>query len=62
MTGIVDLAGLVGQTRTGGDGAVLNGIAWVPNVESTATPGSGRLFVTGKLWGNLFEIELVPRQ
>lgn len=68
VTGIVDLAGLVGQTRTGGDGAVLNGIAWVPNVESTATPGSsvtpgsGRLFVTGKLWGNLFEIELVPRQ
>ncbi|MDO9316799.1 MAG: glutaminyl-peptide cyclotransferase [Gammaproteobacteria bacterium] len=62
VTGIVDLAGLVEQTRTGGDGAVLNGIAWVPNAESTATSGSGRLFVTGKLWGNLFEIELVPRQ
>lgn len=62
VTGIVDLSGLVDQTRTGGDGAVLNGIAWVADTAPGAQPGSGRLFVTGKLWGNLFEIELVPRQ
>lgn len=61
VTGVVDLTGLVDQTRTGGDGAVLNGIAWVPNAESGTAAGSGRLFVTGKLWGNIFEIELVPR-
>jgi glutamine cyclotransferase len=62
VTGIVDLSGLVDQTRTGGDGAVLNGIAWVPDTASGAEPGSGQLLVTGKLWGNIFEIELVPRQ
>jgi glutamine cyclotransferase len=32
---------------------VLNGIAFEEQ--------SGRLFVTGKLWPALFEVELVPR-
>jgi glutamine cyclotransferase len=34
--------------------AVLNGIAYAP--------ASDRLFVTGKLWPRLFEIEAVPRR
>lgn len=53
VTAVVDLTGLVDQTQTGGNEAVLNGIAW--NEETD------RLFVTGKLWSHLFEIELVPR-
>ena len=50
---IVDLSGLKAMTTSGGRDDVLNGIAWDPDEE--------RLFVTGKLWANLFEIELVPR-
>jgi len=34
--------------------AVLNGIAY--------DAGKNRLFVTGKLWPKLFEIEVVPRK
>jgi glutamine cyclotransferase len=34
--------------------AVLNGIAY--------DPANNRLFVTGKLWPRLFEIEVVPRK
>jgi glutamine cyclotransferase len=33
--------------------AVLNGIAY--------DPARNRLFVTGKLWPRLFEIEVIPR-
>jgi glutaminyl-peptide cyclotransferase len=51
VTGVVDLTGLVNQTRTGGSEAVLNGIAW--NADTR------QLFVTGKLWSHIFEIELV---
>lgn len=58
VTSIVDLTGLSAQTQTGGLDAVLNGIAWLEEEGST----DGRLFVTGKLWGNLFEIELQPRE
>lgn len=47
VTGRADLAGL----KSTGD--VLNGIAYDPE--------GRRLFVTGKLWPSLFEIELVPR-
>jgi glutaminyl-peptide cyclotransferase len=50
---VVDLSGLKEMTTTGGRDDVLNGIAWDADRE--------RLFVTGKLWANLFEIELVPR-
>lgn len=51
VTGVVDLTGLVDQTQTGGNEAVLNGIAWNPDTR--------QLYVTGKLWSHIFEIELV---
>lgn len=51
VLGWIDLSGLLDpQLRTDGE-AVLNGIAYDEE--------SGRLFVTGKLWPLLFEIELV---
>ena len=53
MVAIVDLTGLSNETDLGSNEAVLNGIAWDAD--------SGRLFVTGKHWANLFEIELVER-
>lgn len=46
----VDLEGLPVPNRASED--VLNGIAYDPQ--------SKRIFVTGKRWGKLFEIELVP--
>ena len=51
VNSIVDLTGLSGQTQLGSSEAVLNGIAWDADAK--------RLFVTGKHWANLFEIELV---
>ncbi|MEX1197692.1 MAG: glutaminyl-peptide cyclotransferase [Pseudohongiellaceae bacterium] len=54
VTGVVDLSGLSGETRTSSRESVLNGIAWDEE--------HGRLLVTGKLWGNLFHIELEPRE
>jgi glutamine cyclotransferase len=53
VVGWIDLHGLLprGQRGTANGEAVLNGIAW----DSKAR----RLFVTGKLWPRLFEIELV---
>jgi len=53
VTGWIDLKGirdLVNQVTS----EVLNGIAYDPNGD--------RLFVTGKRWSKLFEIELVPIQ
>ncbi len=55
INSVVDLNGLVDQTRTGGGDAVLNGIAWIPSAEED---GQGRLLVTGKLWADIFEIKL----
>ena len=53
MTGWIDLGGLLSWADRGSSDAVLNGIAYdVVN---------GRLFVTGKLWPSLFEIELVRK-
>ena len=55
VVGVIDLTGLLPPDQRGTKevDAVLNGIAW---------DGKGkRLFVTGKLWPKLFEIELVPR-
>lgn len=49
----IDLTGLAARTQLGSSEAVLNGIAW--DTENR------RLFVTGKHWANLFEIELVPQ-
>ena len=47
----IDLSGLSEYTELGSNEAVLNGIAWDKEQE--------RLFVTGKHWAHLFEIELV---
>jgi glutamine cyclotransferase len=55
VSGWVDLAGL---SQNGRDSVrrtgVLNGIAY--------DSGEDRIFVTGKLWPKLFEIELIPMQ
>jgi glutamine cyclotransferase len=48
----VDLNGLLSGKDRHGREDVLNGIAY--------DPASRRLFVTGKLWGKLFEIEIAP--
>lgn len=50
VNSIVDLTGLSAQTELGSWEAVLNGIAWDEEQQ--------RLFVTGKHWAHLFEIEL----
>ena len=52
VTGVIDLRGLV-QVNGGGDDNVLNGIAY--------DAGRDRLFVTGKNWPRLYEIDLVAR-
>lgn len=48
----IDLNKLLPQQERTDPEAVLNGIAW--------DPIHNRLFVTGKLWPKLFEIEIVP--
>lgn len=54
VTGVIDLRGLLPAADAGRRPVdVLNGIAH--------DPATGRIFVTGKLWPRLFEIELVPR-
>ncbi len=52
VTAWIDLTGLLKASERSESGAVLNGIAY--------DKSNGRLFVTGKLWPKLFEIELVP--
>jgi glutamine cyclotransferase len=54
IKGVINLAGLLppAQRGTADPDAVLNGIAW--------DSARRRLFVTGKLWPKVFEIELVP--
>ena len=61
VTGVVDLSGLIDLEPDLADGNlaagpqnVLNGIAWDPAGE--------RLFVTGKDWPALFEIEVIPAE
>jgi glutamine cyclotransferase len=54
VTGWIDLSGLLPPQSDGIRVDVLNGIAY-----DTA---NDRLFVTGKLWPKLFEIELVTKQ
>lgn len=55
VNGVVDLRGLRARLSGGGPGPdVLNGIAY--------DNAAGRLFVTGKLWPNLFEIRLIERE
>jgi glutaminyl-peptide cyclotransferase len=52
VAGWLDLAGLPGTSVPSGSGNVLNGIAYDEH--------DRRLFVTGKRWPRMFEIELVP--
>ena len=52
VVGWIDLKGLLSPNDCTGPVDVLNGIAYDAESE--------RLFVTGKLWPRLFEIELVP--
>ena len=54
VTGWVDLTGLLAPADRGPPGSVLNGIAYDAD--------NDRLFVTGKRWPRLFQIELVPRR
>ena len=49
----IDLTGILPKSERHGREDVLNGIAYDPDGD--------RLFVTGKLWPKLFEIELVPK-
>lgn len=51
VVGWVNLQGLLSPVYRLGQGAVLNGIAYDPTQK--------RLFVTGKLWPNVFQIRLV---
>ena len=51
---VIDLRPLAEANRGGDSEGVLNGIAH--------DPATGRWFVTGKLWPNLYEITLVPRE
>jgi glutamine cyclotransferase len=52
VTGWIDLSGILPPQDRRARVDVLNGIAY--------DPARGRLFVTGKLWPKLFEIELLP--
>jgi len=54
VVGWIDLTGLLGDEYRTPGADVLNGIAY--------DAGGDRLFVTGKLWPRLFEIELVPEE
>lgn len=52
LTGWIDLTGINDSEKTTEN--VLNGIAYDQNGD--------RLFVTGKMWSQLYEIELVPKE
>ena len=51
VEGIADLSGLLAEPDFGPENDVLNGIA--------RDPQTGRIFVTGKNWPKLYEIELI---
>jgi len=53
VTGIINLAGILAPGVCAGSVDVLNGIAW--------DDYNDRLYVTGKLWCRLFEIELIEQ-
>lgn len=53
VKGWIDLSGLVAENATGDPDAVLNGIAY--------DAARDRLFVTGKNWAKLYEIDIVPK-
>jgi glutamine cyclotransferase len=54
VVGWIDLTGILSPIYRLQEGAVLNGIAY----DSVRK----RLFVTGKLWPSVFEIQLVPKE
>jgi glutaminyl-peptide cyclotransferase len=54
VVGWIDLKGLLSPVYRLESGAVLNGIAYDPEGK--------RLFVTGKLWPKIFQIEVVAKQ
>ena len=54
VTGWIDLSGLLPEADRKADTDVLNGIAY--------DRASNRLFVTGKLWPKMFEIQLLPHK
>lgn len=54
VLGWIDLSGLLPPGSVTNPEAVLNGIAW--------DSAHNRLFVTGKLWPKLFEIQVVPHR
>ena len=53
VTGIIDLSALAAENARTDRDNVLNGIAW--------DAAGHRLFITGKNWPHLYEIQLVPR-
>ena len=53
VEGIVDLSGILPAEEVSAETDVLNGIAWDPDAR--------RIFVTGKNWSKLFEIELIEQ-
>lgn len=53
MEGIVDLTGLLPETEVTETTDVLNGIAYDAERD--------RIFVTGKNWSKLFEIEIIEK-
>ena len=54
VVGWIDLTGLIDKRELRDGDAVLNGIAYDSRAD--------RLFVTGKLWPNLFEIKVARKQ
>ena len=53
VEGVVDFSGLLPAEDTFDDTDVFNGIAY--------DAATGRIFVTGKRWNKLFEVEIVKR-
>jgi len=53
VTGLINLSGILPAEERRADTDVLNGIAYLPNEQ--------RLFITGKKWPKLFEIELIEQ-
>ncbi len=53
VEGVIDLTGILPQSERTASTDVLNGIAYDKD--------SGRIFVTGKYWSRLFEIEIVEK-
>ena len=53
VEGVVNFSGLLKSEDMDTDTDVLNGIAY--------DASSGRIFVTGKRWSKLFEVELVKQ-